>query len=419
MRPRGDLSIRHPITLLAGSGMVCVLLAMTAAGWFASPESSPAARTAAIAVVGAIAAGLALVVISLAVKRMLSGPASHLTQLEHSQARLAAQNAAMQVLSETQSLAAASPRILQAICENLGWDFGAVWRVEETTDTLCCVETWHSPEAKIPKFEARTRQATFTRGTGLPGRVWSSRQPAWIADVTRDANFPRAPIAGEEGLHGAFGFPILVGDEVRGVMEFFNREIHEPDAELLGTMASIGGQIGQFIERTRAEAAVEHERDLLHGCPDRRRVDLVAVRPRPDLGVPFPHRDEHAPVDLPRRHARFEQDVRDIRRPDARLDEVDRFERKHLGAALDDEAAAYRVDAGVGRREPRGDRELELHDVARGECTTHGRVAGPDLGLLRRLRRRAGGIRGFRGASGIRGAPHDEPRRLRPRGNPE
>jgi len=215
MRPRGDLSIRHPITLLAGSAIVCVLLAVTAAAWLAGPASSPATRAASIAVVGAIAAALALVIISLALQQVLSGPAARLAQLERSQARLAAQNAAMQVLSETQSLAAASPRILQAVCENLGWDFGAVWRVDETTDKLCCVETWHSPQVRTPKFESRTRQTSFDRGIGLPGRVWASRQPAWIADVTRDTNFPRAPLAAEEGLHGAFGFPILVGGEVR------------------------------------------------------------------------------------------------------------------------------------------------------------------------------------------------------------
>jgi hypothetical protein len=42
--------------------------------------------------------------------------------------------------------------------------------------------------------------------------------------------------------------------EVLGVIEFFSREIRQPDQELLNTLATIGSQIGQFIERKRAEA---------------------------------------------------------------------------------------------------------------------------------------------------------------------
>jgi PAS domain S-box-containing protein len=83
--------------------------------------------------------------------------------------------------------------------------------------------------------------------------VWSRREPEYIADVVPDENFPRAPIAEREGLHAAFGFPILLGGEVLGVVEFFSREIGQPDQELLNMLATIGSQIGQFIERKRAE----------------------------------------------------------------------------------------------------------------------------------------------------------------------
>ena len=92
-------------------------------------------------------------------------------------------------------------------------------------------------------------------GIGLPGRVWSSREPTYIPDVVQDANFLRVPIAAREGLHAAFGFPILLGADVLGVIEFFSHEIRQPDQELLDRMATLGSQIGQFIERKRAEEA--------------------------------------------------------------------------------------------------------------------------------------------------------------------
>jgi len=72
----------------------------------------------------------------------------------------------------------------------------------------------------------------------------------------REANFQRTPVAARERLHAAFGFPILLGGEVLGVIEFFSREIRQPDQELLATLATIGSQIGQFIERKRAEEAL-------------------------------------------------------------------------------------------------------------------------------------------------------------------
>ena len=93
-------------------------------------------------------------------------------------------------------------------------------------------------------------------GMGLPGRVWFSREPAYIPDVVRDSNFLRAPITACDVLHTAFGFPILLRGEVLGVMEFFSHEIRPPDQELLNMMATIGSQIGQFIERKRAEEAL-------------------------------------------------------------------------------------------------------------------------------------------------------------------
>jgi diguanylate cyclase (GGDEF)-like protein/PAS domain S-box-containing protein len=97
---------------------------------------------------------------------------------------------------------------------------------------------------------------SFHRGLGLPGRVWSSGRPAWINDVVTDPGFPRAAVAGECGLHGAFAFPILHGGQVLGVLEFLGGEPRTNDIETLEMFASIGSQIGEFIRRKRSELAL-------------------------------------------------------------------------------------------------------------------------------------------------------------------
>jgi two-component system, sensor histidine kinase and response regulator len=167
--------------------------------------------------------------------------------------RLHAQYATARALAESTSLLEAAPKILQAICETLEWEHGALWRLDPAAGLLHCVQTWHTPSIAFAEFEAASHEITFARGVGLPGRVWATRKPAWIPDVVRDANFPRAEVASREGLHGALGIPIVFGRDFLGVLEFFSREIRQPDDPLLEMLATVGSQIGQFSERQTAE----------------------------------------------------------------------------------------------------------------------------------------------------------------------
>jgi len=173
-----------------------------------------------------------------------------------SEQRLAVRDAVTRALSEYPSLADAAPHVLRTICETLEWRMGALWVVEQ--DRLRCVEVWHRPHGAAPKFEVATRAHIFSRGEGMPGRVWELAQPAWIPDITHDANFPRSSVAAKEGLRSSLGFPIAVAGEVVGVMQFFSGEIREPDQKLLDMLGALGSQIGQFIERKQAEDALRH-----------------------------------------------------------------------------------------------------------------------------------------------------------------
>ena len=155
-------------------------------------------------------------------------------------------------LAESPTLEEASPRMIEAVCSVLGWQCGAIWEVDRARKLLRCAGTWHTPGLAIEAFIQATVTLTFKRGIGLPGRVWEHREPAWIPDVTRDDNFPRAPAAERVGLHTAFALPIMQGRRVQGVLEFFSRDIQEPSPDRLAMMTTICSQIGLFIERKRA-----------------------------------------------------------------------------------------------------------------------------------------------------------------------
>jgi two-component system sensor histidine kinase/response regulator len=171
--------------------------------------------------------------------------------------RLTAEHVIARALVEASTFDEAVPKILEAICKALDWEHGALWTIDQQSDVLRCVEIATAASVDCPEFHAISRASTFRRGIGLPGRVWASGHPVWIPDVVHDTNFPRAPAAAREGLHGAFGFPILLRGEVLGVMEFFSREIRAPDADLLSMLTSIGNQIGLFVDRRRAQEELD------------------------------------------------------------------------------------------------------------------------------------------------------------------
>jgi PAS domain S-box-containing protein len=181
------------------------------------------------------------------------GMSVDITVRRQAERRLATEHTVTRILSEASGIADAMPRVLAAVCETLEWPYGALWGVDRDSGVIRCVQTWHALDERIAPFEDMTRDLAFAAGVGLPGRVWASAEPAWLPDVLADANFPRAATAAEAGLRAGVCFPIPTGRDIVGVLEFFSHEIREPDPDLLLMMTSIGQQVGQFIERKRAE----------------------------------------------------------------------------------------------------------------------------------------------------------------------
>src|SRR5262249_24758487 len=140
-----------------------------------------------------------------------------------------------------------------ALGHSLGWEVGGIWTVDPSANVLRCLEIWHSPLASHPEWEWQTRRFTFAPGVGMPGQVWGTGEAVWIPDVTRDANLLRAALAVQEGLHAAFAFPILLDEQLLGVVEFLSPRFREPEQDLREVFAGVGRQLGQFLERKQVE----------------------------------------------------------------------------------------------------------------------------------------------------------------------
>jgi PAS domain S-box-containing protein len=186
---------------------------------------------------------------------MFSAFIRDITDRRRAELRLELQHTATRVLSEAPSLSAAAPKVLSLFCDGLGWDVGEMWVLDPDAGVLRLAGSWHRQPKTSAELEAISRESTFGRGQGVPGLVWEAERPLWLPDF-QTAHLPRSAAAARSDLHGTFGSPMRSRGSVVGVLQFFSREIREPDPELLAMMDSLGSQIGQVVERGRAEEAI-------------------------------------------------------------------------------------------------------------------------------------------------------------------
>ncbi len=158
-----------------------------------------------------------------------------------------------------QDPAAALKITLEQVCGFTGWPVGHVYmRKRGRRAVMASEKIWWALDGTVAaEFGEISERSAFAAGVGLPGRVMADKTAIWVTDVTVDDNFLRAEAARRCGLRAAFAFPVLVGEEVAAVLEFFSYKVVEPDDSILRTMAQIGAQLGRVIERSRAEAEIK------------------------------------------------------------------------------------------------------------------------------------------------------------------
>lgn len=146
-----------------------------------------------------------------------------------------------------------APRLLQAIGEGLGWDYGTLWTVDRGDNVLRWIATWCVPSPACDEFTRLSQQMTFAPGVGLLGNVWTDGAPVWLSTTNFQRAFPRLSMATDAGLQTGVAIPIQISGQIVGIIEYFSHADREQDPATMTTLGDLGSQIGQFMERTRAE----------------------------------------------------------------------------------------------------------------------------------------------------------------------
>lgn len=206
------------------------------------------------------------------------------------------QNAQLQLLltlthriSQTDDFQSALTITLTKICQTINWDFAEAWIPNPKETFLDCSRGWYSRDPTFNLFRYHRQTTTFAPNIGLPGRVWVSKKPEWITEISAES--AGCCLCAEGGLNldlnTGVGVPILFRDRVLAILVFFKQARSESDPKLIDFIQLIAAQLGTLIQRIKVETALFEANqklkylvtiDGLTGIANRRKFDQYIHR---------------------------------------------------------------------------------------------------------------------------------------------
>ncbi|MGB3653106.1 MAG: PAS domain S-box protein, partial [Rivularia sp. (in: cyanobacteria)] len=171
---------------------------------------------------------------------------------------------ATQAISRAININSAISFILRLICEHINWDFGEAWIPSSDGRVLEYCWGWYALQ-HLAEACNYSENITFSKGMGLPGGVWESKEAYWIEDISQvsQTKYIRKEVALKVGLKSGFAVPILNGGEVLAVLIFAKCSINSRDKRLLELVSAVAAQLGGLIKRKQAQTAHRYSEERL------------------------------------------------------------------------------------------------------------------------------------------------------------
>ena len=169
---------------------------------------------------------------------------------------------------------------LNGICEGLGWPMGHIFLAdpEKPKEKLITSKIWYLKEPELFRpFVEETEKHEFVKGVGLPGRAFENGKPHWIKDLTLEMNFPRSKVAKTVHLGSAFAFPIIVNNEIIGVMEFFSQSTEDKNKQVFEVMTDIGALLGSLVERKQGEEKLRSSEEMTRSVTENSMDGIIVI----------------------------------------------------------------------------------------------------------------------------------------------
>jgi signal transduction histidine kinase len=149
--------------------------------------------------------------------------------------------------------------VLAFVCESDNWDCGVVWLIDATGKALEPASIWSRPDIDTAKFQKRTAEIRFARGSGVPGRAWQRDDVVWVTDLLDETGLVRAESASAAGLHGAAAVPLHDAGRITGVLELLTRAVRPMSGHGRRALTRAGASLGRLIERRKLETLIERK----------------------------------------------------------------------------------------------------------------------------------------------------------------